>query len=766
MHLHNIKSSKDPQHDLAILLKYIHENGAENPKTLEDLSFYKEFHPDVFSTFEEKILSALGLFYKIREPDSLYSFLMSQFGEEHKRLYGSLLTPVQASIRRAVDGYQYTSFSAPTSAGKSYSIRDFIAEGVGDAVIVVPSRALIAEYVNTMRSKFGDDKSIMISSFVDLVYTNRNLRRVFILTPERSKDLYKIKDKLAVQTFFFDEAQTSEDTQRGVIFDVAVRRVRKHFPKAKIIFAHPFVDNPQAQFSKHDILPEQSYAQAYSYGSVGRICVFEHKNGKSYYFSPYLEDGHHIKNSLEFPNSFKEFALGNGKSILVYVSKNSIYKGGFLNGFSQYIEKLESISDGRALDIINNIEHIWGANKSDHRSSMVDLLRKGVVIHHGSVPLEVRFLIESFIREGFASLCFATSTLAQGINMPFDIVWLVNNRNLGKTEDERALHFKNLIGRSGRLSKEEKFDYGYVYTSNPISFSSKLNTSYQLKVRSILDDIDAHDADTRELVEAINNDTFDDDKNLPLSKIERLSQEVVLANCKAFLDKIYRLDDIKDSIGGAENKSFRDQAKENLKVIYEASLGRNLELGEKAIFDSAITILFLMAQGRSFKEIAGIRYNIITNRDNPMKKTVGFLQPAQKLPDKSIESAYSLYEVGKKVDQVSYDLIVFDTYDYMDQVISFCLSDTFIAAFKIYQDKTKDERAEQIIELFRYGTNNSKHILLMRYGFPSEMVHEISDYVEKVDEKEIVFRNAIFSAPLTIREMTGWYLPEDSNQSA
>ena len=44
--------------------------------------------------------------------------------------------------------------------------------------------------------------------------------------------------------FFFDEAQVSEEIERGIIFDVVVRRVKKTFSSAKIIFAHPFVENP------------------------------------------------------------------------------------------------------------------------------------------------------------------------------------------------------------------------------------------------------------------------------------------------------------------------------------------------------------------------------------------------------------------------------------------------------------------------------------------------------------------------------------------
>src|SRR5690606_22256852 len=118
-------------------------------------------------------------------------------------------------------------------------------------------------------------------------------------------------------------------------------------------------------------------------------------------------------------------------------------------------------------EIITSVESLLGANKVDHQSRMVNLLHKGVVIHHGSVPLEVRFLVEDFIRAGFAKICFATSTLAQGVNMPFDIVWLDNMRFQGESDEERSLSFKNLIGRAGRLSKQPKFDYGYVFTRSP-----------------------------------------------------------------------------------------------------------------------------------------------------------------------------------------------------------------------------------------------------------------------------------------------------------
>jgi hypothetical protein len=96
----------------------------------------------------------------------------------------------------------------------------------------------------------------------------------------------------------------------------------------------------------------------------------------------------------------------------------------------------------------------------------------------------------------------------------------------------------------------------------------------------------------------------------------------------------------------------------------------------------------------------------------------------------------------------------------LDQVISFSLSDTFIAAFKIYGEKNEDPRAEKIIELFRYNTNNQVHILLLRYGFPPETIKDIVLHIDTIDENKITFRPSITTAPNFIKEMVKWYLPD------
>ncbi|MCG9964394.1 DEAD/DEAH box helicase [Shewanella cutis] len=753
----NIISDETPESSIGKLIENLHNNGPIDNKVIQALTYYKLFHNDTFNKFEAKILSVLGLFYKDISPSNLYSFVLSGIGRENKKVFGEWLTPVQASVRLAVEKNQYISISAPTSAGKSFSLKDYIFEQTEDCVIIVPSRALIAEYISNLKDHFKKDKKVMISSFVDCVFTSRNLRRIFVLTPERARDIFSHKDKLNIALFFFDEAQISEEAERGVIFDVIVRRVHATYPNAKLVFAHPFVDNPEAQMKKHSLDVNQSYSRAYPHNTVGKVFIFGHSNKKDYYFSPYEDKGHLVKNSIQLDGKFEKFAFNGNHTVMVFVSKASLYRGDFVNEFQKYIDRFKVINNDSANKIIQDVELLIGANDHNHRSNLVNLLRKGVVIHHGSVPLEVRFLIEEFIRQGHAKICFATSTLAQGINMPFDIVWLDNMRIQGDSGEDKALAFKNLIGRSGRLSKDAIFDYGYVYTKNPILLASRINTPFTLSEESLLEkDIAALD-DERELISSIIEGTFNEEINLPQSKVDRLTTKLAVELMKSILYLVYE-NGFGTNLFGQRNKENRLLAKNLLREIFEISLGRKLYLGEINVFDTAITIFFHLIQGRSFKEIVGIRYNQISNRDENQNIYAKFSQPANKLPDSNLKNEYSLFK-GVKSKDVSYDAIVFDTYDYLDTVISFSLSDVLIGAFNIYHNHTKDNNALKMVELLKYGTNDTVHTLLLRYGFPPEDIKEISLYVESISEKNILFKPDLINSSENVRELVDWYLP-------
>ncbi|UTN99992.1 DEAD/DEAH box helicase [Serratia nematodiphila] len=755
--IQEIINDEDPSKSIGQILDDLHSKGPVDNKLIEKLTYYKEFHAREFARHEENIISTLGLFYKNKSPSNLYSFILGTIGNQYKKQYGEFLTPVQASIRDAVEEKQFISISAPTSAGKSFSIKEYINKQDGDAVIIVPSRALIAEYVENLKGYFENDKSVMISTFVDYVYTNRDLRRVFVLTPERTKDLTLFSERLNVNLFFFDEAQVSEEQERGVVFDATVRRIQKLFPTAKLIFAHPFVDNPEAQFQKHNIDTPEKYSRSYAHNTVGKIFIYAHKNGNDYYFSPYMNKGHLLKKAAPFSGSFEQFAFSGNKSVLIYVSKASVYDGRFIKKFKKHIAKFEKIADREALEIINSVGDILGANNQDHRSVLVELLSIGVVIHHGSVPLEVRYLVEKFIKVGFARICFATSTLSQGINMPFDIVWLANMKMYGESEQKRCLAFKNLIGRSGRLSKNKEFDYGYVYTHNAELLSRRIKTPFKLEERSVLENPVDSGNDNHELIKSIADGTFNEDINLPESKIKRLQNDNIYKSIVFILDAVFN-EGFGSKLIGSENREVRDKVKSCFLTLYEASLGRELYEGEKNVFKSAIDIVFLVMAGRSFKEIVGIRYSYISDRDGNNNGVSRFSQPANKLPESNLTRSYSLFHSVSSRD-VSYDTVVFDTYDYLDTVISFSLSDVFVGAFKLYLKDTDDQRAAVFIDFLRYGTINNTHIMLMRYGIQPEDVPLVAPYLKFISEERIEIDPLLEFSDNELWKKISWYLP-------
>lgn len=89
------------------------------------------------------------------------------------------------------------------------------------------------------------------------------------------------------------------------------------------------------------------------------------------------------------------------------------------------------------------------------------------------------------------------------------------------------------------------------------------------------------------------------------------------------------------------------------------------------------------------------------------------------------------------------DLIVYDTYDYLDKLIGFKLSDIFYAIFYQYYEATSDERALRLAKYFKYGTDKEREIWMLRYGFSFEEIEWASECVDSIDETEIKFNDKI-----------------------
>ena len=638
---------------------------------------------------------------------------------------------------------------------------DLIKNRTDDIVIIVPSRALIAEYLEKTIKILEGNKNVLILQFVENINIKHTQRRVFILTPERARDLFKFKNLFNIGLFLIDEAQLSEEELRGLTFDSLIRRINTTFPSATKVFAHPFINNPQAQFEKHNITDNCSY-QNYKQNSVGKIYLTPIRGDIFAYRPTFKPDRYYYTRNI-----IKKILKQRGTTILIYASKSKIYSKKLFEDFKEYLDLCDEITNPNALEIIKELQEYIGATEYEKVSNLINMMKKGVVIHHGSIPLKARFLIEKFINSGYAKICFATSTLLQGINMPFDLVWIDNYRFTGN-KDKKSLEIKNLIGRAGRSkSSSNTFDYGFVVIplENYNNFLERINIDTKIKNTSELDneEFTSLHEDVKDLIEATRNNTFDDELQITELQKERIKNANLDEDIKLILDNMFVNGDI---INASDYKNMddniREQVKNSFKKIFVKHLRRNdLSEAEQSILSVALRILLWRVQGRSFSQIVAFRYNYITDdeRRNNLKRQLKENQISDKDYRKQIASIKlkysqvpselpnasafkrSLFDKNATFKDFDYDRLVYDTYEYLDTVLSFSLSNPISAALQIYYDKTQDHRALAMINYLKYGTNNPKEIMLLRYGFDFEELDWLDACVKFIDENEIVFDN-------------------------
>lgn len=540
--------------DLDEIMSYarnsLYKDGPTDTIVLEILSYIKMFHPDYFKDYENDIVATMGLYFKNPVPESLEGLIFDLYNQHIQEKWGATYTPVQANILQQIQIKKCFSFSAPTSTGKSFVFRHIITSSTKDIAVVVPSRALINEYYDRV-SELVNTKEVNVLSFVDQINTKHAKRNVFILTPERARELFKNKQWIDLEYILLDEAQLSdEDSTRGLYFDSIVRRALIAFPNAKFVFAHPFISNPGAQLKKNLIdFDENAGAMQYQQKNVGQI--FYVHDGADYF---HLGTNKEILGKTKLKANFDpiERILNDGGSVLIYVPKSHILNKSVYRKFAKYISMCPKIQDHDALKMIEDLRKYLGASKGNsnfYSSDMISKLEHGVVTHHGSMPLSARLILEHFTQKGFCRICLATSTLEQGINMPFDAVYI------DRFEGSRSLSVKNLIGRAGRSTPQNKFDIGSVviHDSAKTAFRKVIVKEEPISEVSHLDKKDENiDEKYEEFKKAIKEGTFNDEYNLTEADLEKLKTDQITTCIPELLDMMF--DDQNKLIDGSEHQ--------------------------------------------------------------------------------------------------------------------------------------------------------------------------------------------------------------------
>jgi len=105
-----------------------------------------------------------------------------------------------------------------------------------------------------------------------------------------------------------------------------------------------------------------------------------------------------------------------------------------------------------------------------------------------------------------------------------------------------------------------------------------------------------------------------------------------------------------------------------------------------------------------------------------------------------------------------YDRVVYDTYDYLDKVISISLADPLCAAFELFFEKTGDGRAKSLSNIIRYGTSDETEIWMLRYGIDPEDIEWLKMHIRKIDHTTIEFKDSLLNVPVDKWDVIERYL--------
>lgn len=369
----------------------------------------------------------------------------------------------QRAFWTAAGRTQWLSISAPTSAGKSYIVKQYLLHRGLEAerftaLYLVPTRALIEEVSQDLQDYFGGDIAVLTMPWD--ASAGHNLREVYVLTQERAHLIQQAGPSFRPSVIFVDEAQKIGEDSRGVLLQQVVDEAARRDPGAQVIFASPLSSNPELLL---EAAPAGATTTALNSSAVtvnqNLIWADQVRGSTTTWTATLMHQGNpHVVGQFTLPNrptttrlrlSLVAVALG-GHTVGNVVYCNGAAEAEVVAG--QIFDALGEQADLTARQDIRDLQEL--AQTAIHNQyALSRVLGRGVAFHYGNMPLIVKAEIERLFRNGVLRYLICTSTLLEGVNLPCRNLFTRGPRK-GNNRPMTLPDFWNLAGRAGRWGKE------------------------------------------------------------------------------------------------------------------------------------------------------------------------------------------------------------------------------------------------------------------------------------------------------------------------
>ena len=379
---------------------------------------------------------------------------------------GVTLTDFQVRLLKALRTKSSVSVSAPTSAGKSYTLELDLLHRLKEStsftgVFLVPTRALIRQVSMDLADLIRENNvecSVLSSVSVPEGEEQATRKLIFVFTQERfATFLAQAPTTFNIDSIVVDEAQEIGKNRRGITLERVIRLATRRFPAAQLFFSSPLRSNPEyllTVFSRPDA--SSVHFVEYQRPVSQNIILVKGVKGKAQLAAlEALSDFGPIPlGTVELPFKFRDRYLVNlAKHFTAEDDVSIIYCNRPREADKNAAELSELFPEAEDESLKDFGEFL---KQEVHRYYRLgEMVQKGIAFHYANIPQIVRSRIEELAKLGKLRFICCTSTLLQGVNLPAKNIFLENPKT-GQGESGKITpgDFWNLAGRAGRMNHE------------------------------------------------------------------------------------------------------------------------------------------------------------------------------------------------------------------------------------------------------------------------------------------------------------------------
>ena len=392
--------------------------------------------------------------------------------------------------------------SASTSFGKTFLIYEIVRKmAYTNVAFIFPTLSLLSE--NLFKIHLSPEYKWVKDNYVIHTLSDKEEisgRNLFIFTPERFLSFLDKNKEIQLDFVFVDEIykldngfiidEVSQENERDVAYRIALHELLKH-PHIDSLLAGPYIALPTEdnQSSFKTFLDHYGFV-VINYNHYEIVNKVEVKVlGKK---TIDINNTFH----LTFTNKTKSARivqlvtqlLNRGENAIVYCSTKASTEeyAKILISENNYIKDIDSEEVFR---LTNHIDSLF-ENGKGAQWIVSKALKKGIGIHHGSVPKYIQQEIISLFNKNILKILICTTTITEGVNTTAKNVIALSGKK-GK-KDLKKFDAQNIEGRAGRFMQHYQ---GRVFILDE-KFADRMNEQDELLQHKFFEkSIDKKDVD-------------------------------------------------------------------------------------------------------------------------------------------------------------------------------------------------------------------------------------------------------------------------------